>query len=230
MPNKAPKSSVAALSAAVKALGPMAEEVVFIGGSVLGFLITDPAAPPIRTTEDVDLIVNAITYGDFREVDERLLKLGFSNDATRNTCSYKLKELLLDILPSDPSALGMKGYWTKAVLGNFARFKLESGTDIKIVTPPYFLALKLEAFRDRGNHDFYAHKDMQDIIALLDGRRELADEVRRSTVELKTYVKQEFLSMKEELLNCVHAHIGDGAGEKMRIPMVHARIEELSSL
>ena len=32
------------------------KEMVFVGGSVVGTLITDPAQPAIRPTEDVDLI------------------------------------------------------------------------------------------------------------------------------------------------------------------------------
>jgi len=35
----------------------LCEEVVFVGGAVAGLLITDPAMPSIRPTEDVDLIV-----------------------------------------------------------------------------------------------------------------------------------------------------------------------------
>ena len=34
------------------------ERMVFVGGAVAGLLITDPAMPSIRPTEDVDLVVH----------------------------------------------------------------------------------------------------------------------------------------------------------------------------
>ncbi len=44
------------LSAAVERLGAVADEMVFLGGCATGLLITDPAAPSIRITTDVDVI------------------------------------------------------------------------------------------------------------------------------------------------------------------------------
>jgi hypothetical protein len=38
------------------ALGKLVDEVVFVGGATVALWITDPAAPPVRVTEDVDVI------------------------------------------------------------------------------------------------------------------------------------------------------------------------------
>lgn len=38
------------------------EEMVFVGGAVVGILITDPAQPTIRPTEDVDMIVQVLAH------------------------------------------------------------------------------------------------------------------------------------------------------------------------
>lgn len=46
-----------------------------------------------------------------------------------------------------------------------------------MVSPVYFLATKIEAFQHRGNQDFLASRDMEDILSLLDGRESLCDEV-----------------------------------------------------
>ena len=40
------------------ALGPLRDEVVFVGGTMPALLITDPTSPLIRATKDVDLIVD----------------------------------------------------------------------------------------------------------------------------------------------------------------------------
>ena len=40
------------------ALGDLCNEVVFVGGSVAGLLITDPIAEGVRATKDVDAIID----------------------------------------------------------------------------------------------------------------------------------------------------------------------------
>jgi hypothetical protein len=35
-------------------------QLVFVGGAVAGLLVTDPASPSIRPTEDVDLVCSAL--------------------------------------------------------------------------------------------------------------------------------------------------------------------------
>ncbi len=45
------------LELAVERLGTLVNEVVFLGGCATGLLLTDTAAPPIRITLDVDVMV-----------------------------------------------------------------------------------------------------------------------------------------------------------------------------
>jgi len=54
-------------------LGPaLRERLVFVGGAVAGLLITDPAMPAIRPTEDVDLITHVAALQDFHAVERML--------------------------------------------------------------------------------------------------------------------------------------------------------------
>ena len=46
-----------------------------------------------------------------------------------------------------------------------------------MITAPYFLATKIEAFESRGEGDFYGSHDLEEIITLLDGREFLFDEI-----------------------------------------------------
>ena len=48
------------LELAAAALGPLRDEVVFLGGASIHLWITDPAAPATRATDDVD-VISAIT-------------------------------------------------------------------------------------------------------------------------------------------------------------------------
>jgi antitoxin VapB len=64
------------LLAVASTLGDLCNEVVFVGGSVAGLLITDPVAEGIRATKDVDAIIEATTQGQYYQVEMRLPALG----------------------------------------------------------------------------------------------------------------------------------------------------------
>ena len=53
---------------------------------------------------------------------------------------------------------------------------------LRVVTAPYFIGTKLEAFRGRGRGDFYASRDLENIVAVIDGRASLLDEINSATI------------------------------------------------
>jgi hypothetical protein len=62
---------------------------------------------------------------------------------------------------------------------------------IRVVTAPYFLATKLEAFKGRGKGDYSASHDLEEVIAVIDGRPELSDEIQRAAAPVKAYIGAE---------------------------------------
>lgn len=52
---------------AAHALGPLCEELGFLGGCAAALLITDPAAPPVRATRDVDALAEIGPAADYRD-------------------------------------------------------------------------------------------------------------------------------------------------------------------
>ena len=227
MGNRASEQSTKALIEIARHLGPIADNVVYIGGAIIGFLITDAAAPPIRTTDDVDLVIEAATVVDYQQLDAELIKLGFKNDPQRHRCAYLLGEIKVDVLPSEPAQHGLKGIWLKAALQHYNLYSLNDFIEIKIVDAPCFLALKLEAFADRGKGNFL-HKDIEDVIALIDGRSTLISEVAAQDEMLKTYIRKQFNLLKQNLIECTEGHIG--SADRLRVPAIHARIEHLATL
>lgn len=73
-------SSIDALLLVASRLGPIVDDVVFVGGAVVGLLLTDPAAPAARITRDVDLIVEVINRSDYTRLEEELRARGFTED------------------------------------------------------------------------------------------------------------------------------------------------------
>lgn len=65
------------LMLAVEKLGELCDEMVFLGGSTTGLLITDQASPPVRETKDVDVIVEVVTLAEYYKLSKKLRALGF---------------------------------------------------------------------------------------------------------------------------------------------------------
>ena len=52
--------NIAQVERAIIELGTLADELTLVGGCAASFLNTDPAAPAVRQTLDVDLVVETI--------------------------------------------------------------------------------------------------------------------------------------------------------------------------
>ena len=178
---------------AANALGPLRDRVVFLGGAVLDLLLTDPAAPQTRGTEDVDVIVEAATNVEYAQIEGELRKLGFQHDMTSNVlCRWNLRDLTLDVMPTEESILGFSNPWYRSAIENSVTIDLEGGASIQVVDAPHFLATKLAAFDNpgrEGNGDYLASRDMSDIVGLIDGRPELVAEVSESSPAIKDFLR-----------------------------------------
>lgn len=53
-------------------LGPILDEVVFVGGATVHLWLTDPGAPPARATEDVDVICEVASRAEYYRLGEKL--------------------------------------------------------------------------------------------------------------------------------------------------------------
>lgn len=162
------------LEMAVEQLGPLADDMVFLGGCATGLLLTDVAAPPIRATQDVDVITEVASLGDYHRLSSQLRKRGFKEDQSPDApiCRWVAADVVLDVMPTRPEILGFGNEWYQPALDAAVTVVLPSDKRIRMVTAPYFLVTKLAAFDGRGKGDYVTSHDMEDIVAVLDGRPE----------------------------------------------------------
>jgi hypothetical protein len=107
---------------------------------------------------------------------------------------------------------------------------LEPSLRIRSITAPLFLATKLEAFKGRGGRDYFASHDLEDLLAVIDGRPELVEEVRAAPNELRSYLALEFgaLLRAPRFLDALAGHLLPDAASQSRIPMLLERINWIS--
>src|SRR5664280_2741054 len=147
-----PDPNLPLLEDAVHKLAPFLDEIVFVGGITLGLLITDEAAAPIRGTTDVDVIAEIVTYADYIAFSERLRLAHFTEDEVL-TCRWHNENLMLDVLALNKEVLGFTNIWYESALRHASSLSLPGGATIRVITAPFFLATKMEAFRGRGKMD-----------------------------------------------------------------------------
>jgi hypothetical protein len=159
-----PNSNLDLLRQVAKRLGPLLPEVVFVGGCTTGLFITDEAAAEVRPTFDVDVIAEIISYPASATFSERLRALGFREDTSSGAplCRWLIEDMKLDLMPIEEKILGFTNRWYKAAMDAATDRELEAGLRIRVVTPPYFIATKLEAFRGRGKGDYASSHDLED--------------------------------------------------------------------
>ncbi len=187
------------LELVANALGPVCDDVVFVGGCATGLLLTLARPDRIRITQDVDIIVQALTARDYHAIEDKVRVRGFSNDMRPGApiCRWVYGAVTVDLMPTVHDILGFANRWYPLAIETATTVTLESGLSIRLISAPVFIATKLEAFRDRGHHadgqpDYLGSHDLEDIITVVDRRPELLAECAASPPELRGYLAQAF--------------------------------------
>jgi hypothetical protein len=213
------------LELAAATLDDLLPEVAFVGGATVELWITDPGAPTVRATNDVDVVVEVTTRSEFQAFEDSLRNHGFGPDLDDGIiCRWRHRGngLVLDAMPSEPDILGFANRWQAAALPHVIHRALPSGTTIRAIPPPYLLATKLEAFNGRGNNDFVGSRDFADIVVLLDGREELTDEITASDADLRRYLAGEFTRLRQHprFIDGIHSALLPDAASQERADTV----------
>ena len=187
------------LLAVARALGQeILNEVAFVGGCTTSLLITDDfSKESARYTDDVDLIIGVMGQIEWHKFEMTLTKeKGFTHSMEEKVLSrLYLGDLKVDFMPFDGSILGFTNRWYEKALATAEPYNLADEFTIRVLTPPLFIATKLEAYRGRGNNDPIGSKDITDIIALFDGRPSLVGEIKRADKDIREYVSEQLAEL-----------------------------------
>jgi hypothetical protein len=209
-----------------EALKDFKNNMIFIGGAVVSLYADDPAADEIRPTKDVDLTIDILNLSHWVEVQEKLGGLGFYPDPFGHAiCSYKYKDIPVDIMSMTDGPLGPANPWYKIGYESLWRVKAKD-QEIQILSAPCYLATKFEAFNNRGK-DYRTSHDIEDIIYILDNRTSVVAEVLQSDARIRQFIAEQLkqinrLGVEEVLIAHVHPLMSE-----QRMPMVIEKINAL---
>lgn len=172
------------------------DQVIYVGGAVVGLYATDEGAEQPRSTKDIDISVQISTYSQMDELRENLAqKKIFPVPTEKVMYRYSLDDILIDFIPFEETPLGPTNSWLKP--GFKKAYPIQIGKiKIKILPVSIFLATKWEAFKNRGNDPRTSH-DFEDIIYIIDNNLELAQDFVNAENDVKKFLKE----MSYEILN-----------------------------
>lgn len=187
--------NIVRIKAVANALDTLREKVVFVGGATIS-LYPDKVVLESRPTDDVDVIVEILNYKNRVELEEKLRAIGFSNDIESGVvCRYKIQGIIVDIMPTNDPSIGFGNKWYPEGFNAAVDYFIDERCTVKILSAPYFIATKLEAFKGRGKNDGRTSSDFEDIIYVLENRKKIWDEMNGTEKELKNYLKTEFKNL-----------------------------------
>jgi hypothetical protein len=131
----------------------------------------------------------------------------------------------VDIMPASAGIFGFTNRWYPAVLVHAQRYRFPDGPNIRLISPACFLATKLEAFANRGQRDFGSH-DLEDVIAVIDGRRTIEKEVESATPEIRDFLAREIarLLTNEAFVESLPGQLRGDRASQARLPRLKARL------
>ncbi|HXB45317.1 MAG TPA: hypothetical protein VNV85_14730 [Puia sp.] len=193
------RENITTIKAVYNALGPLKDDVVFVGGATVS-LYADRLGPEFRPTDDVDIVIELWNYDNYAALEEQLRGIGFTNDQdSKIICRYKIGDIKVDVMPTEGSILGFNNQWYPEGYKEAIDYEIDENHTVKIFSAPYFLATKLDAFNDRGNNDGRTSGDFEDIVSVLENRSSVWDEMNGAPKPVKEYLKKELNKLLENI-------------------------------
>lgn len=222
-----PDPNLPHLQAVALALGELREQVVFVGGSTAGLLLTDPLAEGVRVTLDVDAIVQADSLTQFYRVEAQLEQRGFVRDAASGViCRWRhaTSGVVFDLMPTDASILGFSNRWYGEAIATAQHVVLANGLRIRLIAAPAFVATKLDAFLSRGKGDFLSSHDLEDVLNIVDGRPELPEELAAAAHPLRQAVAAIVAGLlaNPDFINCLPGLVSDADRTRVVVERLHS--------
>lgn len=226
-------ANLAALQAVARALGPLRERVVFVGGSTAGLYSTTARAAESRPTMDVDCIIEVVPRMAYYVLEDELRALGFRHDQESNViCRWRVAGLVVDVMPvGEDNILGFSNPWYPEGFAHAIPYVLPDETTIQIMPAVYFIATKLAALRSRGMSDIRLSNDLEDIVYVLDNRPALGAEVADASPAVRAYIAAEVsrLLLHPELREAIDCQLPYGSGDDRKF-IIERRLQTLASV
>lgn len=213
-----------------QAVKPLLDRFVLVGGCATELLITTITASEPRPTDDVDMVVEIVNLSDYYELSKQMRQLGFSQTADDHgvICRWRKDHIKLDLMPSESKILGFSNSWYPLAITSADVIKF-GDYQIRVIRPAVFICTKLEAFNSRGRNNFLSSHDLEDLVAVIDGRHDIIDEIKSSPESVQGFLKQQFESLltNSEFQDALPGHLPPDPASQERLPLLLEKLNHI---
>lgn len=182
------------------ALEEINDKVIYVGGAAISLYVEETYRDSIRPTEDIDIVLEIATFSELENLRIELSKKGIKQSHEDEVvCRFRYKGIKVDVMATKEIAWAPANKWFEKGFKNLQTITI-NGINIQILTFPYFLATKFEAYNNRGKTDARTSKDFEDIVFLLNNVKKLHEKIREADEELQQFLKNAFKNILESTL------------------------------
>jgi predicted nucleotidyltransferase len=179
------------------ALGELNAQVVFVGGAVVSLYIDDPSAEDVRPTKDIDISLKIASFSALEKIRLLLIKKGFYQTSEDNViCRFRYDDIKVDVMSTQAVGWAPANRWFEPGFEHLQTMYLDE-FEIKVLSLPYFLAAKFDAFYNRGFKDPRTSHDFEDIVYLLNYTSSLEKLILESNADVQFFLKDAFSKILE---------------------------------
>lgn len=101
-----------------------------------------------------------------------------------------------------------------------------------MITAPFFLGTKMEAFYGRGENDYYMSHDLEDFIAVIEGREQLLEELAEAPIDLRDYLAEVTASLlgNARFLEALPGYVPGDPISQRRVSIILERLNNMARL
>ena len=191
----------------------------------------------LRALQSLDRMLESPERGQYRATPAEREPEPPPVEATLTRVDYDLRidgelasgraSLTVDVLALNEEVLGFTNIWYEPALKHAFTVTLSGGHPIRVITAPFFLGTKMEAFQGRGKMDLQASHDLEDFVAVIEGRDALLQEIAASPQSLRRYLADaaKMLLAESRFLDALPGFVLDDE----RVPLIKGRLATIAA-
>lgn len=180
--------------------GDQLSRVVFVGSAILDLYADDPAAPENRPAKDIDCVIRAEALLDVLNWEKFLVQRGFVREfpEERIPVRWLYKGISVHLIPGTPDLAGFSNRWYEEAVFHAQTRQISPELRIRLFSPAYYLATKMEAFRNRGRRSFRLSSDFADMVYLLAWRKDILTDIDQAFYGVRDYIRSQIRAFLAE--------------------------------
>jgi hypothetical protein len=102
---------------------------------------------------------------------------------------------------------------------------------LRVVSSVAFIATKYTAFLDRGEGDYYASHDLEDLLTVIDGPEKIVEEMMAADRSLRAYVAKAMATLvsSQNFLEALPGLLPDAAASQGRLPGLRLKLAGIAA-